>query len=336
MWHDCTSGFGEMLRLCLSGSAVIAALGPIYETDPASDLLFPFRRSAGESGWKISEERDLAPDHIIQEAMRLRSELACTRLSSMADRHEDLVRWSRAGLVLEIARRRGINVRGLGTLHPNWKLKGTVTERFGCDPLRLGSMTFNPLSLGPEQRGLIVPSTLSVDREVCVLDFKGMDMCSMISVIPGLGELFVGSEDHHQRTADLAGLSRDEAKQAFLSWAYGSSLPGSPEVSKRLSDRFPMVKRFTGGLAFGEFPRIVQRTSSRAFRAALSEALPLLLSESLVPMFTVHDELVVDRDRSSPLEELVSALESGATRAIGSRYVIRCQSGDTYATAKGQ
>ena len=337
VWHDCRTGFGEMLRLTLSDHDVIAAHGPIYVDDPAASLFEPFQRSARETGW-ICDEATLAPSSFLERARKLRDD-ALSMASGLDSIRVDLVDWARAGLVLEIARRRGVRVKGRGLMQPTWRLRGTVTGRFGCDPVRGENpdgttWVFNPLSLGPDDRPRIVPS--DAVREIAVLDFRGMDVCSMISIVPGLAEVYDGHPDPHQRTAELTGLSRANAKQGFLSWAYGASFAAQPDVGRAFDATFPSIRSFTRGLAFGDFPRMVQMTSAVAFRSALSRALPLLVGERYIPMFVVHDELTVD---VSPvgldkIDALVSVLEQGARDRIGVRYHVGISTGYTYEEAK--
>lgn len=336
IWHDCRTGFGDMLRRALVDRPVIAALGPIYDKDPAEDLLAPFHRSSRETGWTL-EESGSVPESFLERARTLRTaaiDVVGARLESL---HADLIDWARAGLVLEIARRRGIEVAGRGMMRPNWKLNGTVTGRFGCEPVHGKdsegrSWAFNPLSLGPDDRWRIRPS--DAIREIAVLDFRGMDVCSMISIVPGLFEIYNGHPDPHQRTAELTGLTREEAKLGFLSWAYGAAL--EPRLIDAFVKAFPPVRQFTRGMEHGDFPRMVQMTSALAFRAALSRALPLLVTENHIPMFAVHDELTID---SSPLgldriDSVVKALESGASDRIGVPYRVGVSTGYTYADAK--
>jgi hypothetical protein len=330
-----------MLRRALRGIPVIAGFGPIYETDPGEVLLAPFRRSAIESGWEGLEESGLAPDSVLGAVREMRS----TAVDSFGDRlleeHGDLVDWARAGLVLEVARRHGVNVIRRGLLRPNWRLRGTVTGRFGVEPLRGfdrvsgRNWVFNPLSLGPDDRPLIRASDAC--RQVAVLDFRGMDVCSMVSIVPGLAEIYAGHDDPHQRTADLTGLTRAAAKQGFLSWAYGASFAAMPEVGRAFDVTFPSVKAFTRGMDHGDFPRMVQMTSALAFRAALSRALPMLVGMHHLPMFVVHDELVVDCSELGldMIGGLVSELESGASERVGVSYRVGVSTGYTYGEAKG-
>jgi len=350
VWHDCRSGFGEMLRRALLGSPVIAALGPLYHVDPAEAIVAPFARSAVETDWIITSEQ-LVPLETMERVRALRDS-ECIRSFDRLKQGgsplwfeggsqvvSDLVHWARAGLVLEIAHLRGINVLERGLLHPIWKLRGTATGRFGVEPAR-GTCpdgtrwTFNPLSLGPDDRIRIRPN--GPDRKICVIDFRGMDVCSMISLVPGLSETYAGSTDHHQRTSELTGLSRDDAKLYFLSWAYGASL--SRSISDVFDRTFPMVREFIRGMEHGEFPRTVQAVSSLAFRSALSEALPLLVGDDVVPMFTVHDELVIDCNAVGleSVPGLIIALETGASNRIGVPYRVGLSSGQTYDEAKSK
>lgn len=333
VWHDCRTGFGDMLRSALLDIPVIAAHGPIYEKDPAEEILAPFRRSAAQTDW-VLEEIQLAPKEILEKARLVRTKEVERLLGEFSSDLDVLYDWSRAGLVLEIARRWGVNVFARGILHLNWKLKGTVTGRFGCDSIKDQNWMFNPLSLGPDDRWRIEPRDF--DRHIVVLDFKGMDVCSMISIVPGLAEIYDGYPDPHLRTAEITGLSRENAKQGFLSWAYGASFAAFPKIGKAFDDSFPFVKSFTKNKSHGDFARKVQETSARAFRAALSRALPLLVTEDHIPMMAVHDELSIDSkiDSMNSIDKIVCALESGASDRIGVPYRIGMQTGSNYEEAK--
>lgn len=330
-----------MLRRALTNQSIIAAFGPIYNIDPAAGLMAVFHRTAHETGWSC-EEDGLVPDPVLDRARNLRTAAVRTASERLEVVHDDLVDWARAGLVLEVARRHGIHVIGRGILRPNWRLNGTVTGRFGCESTRGNdgkSWSFNPLSIGPDDRMRIRPSDAC--RNIAVLDFSGMDVCSMISIVPGLSRIYDGSWDMHQRTADLTGLPRHIAKQSFLAWAYGSSIES--DVMGKFNETFVPIREFVSGLEHGDFPRMVQMTSAVAFRAALSRALPLLVSNDMIPMFSVHDELTIDcsdmglsalRVRDGTGEGLADALESGASKRIGVPYHVNVSVGYTYEEAK--
>ncbi|HEU5118651.1 MAG TPA: hypothetical protein VFT74_18785 [Isosphaeraceae bacterium] len=329
--HDVRGSFGELLREALSGRTIGVALGPLYQEDPASELLRPFRRSAIEAGYSgLLSDEELAPDEVLEKARTARSAAIWGKDVGPLDEFDD---WARAGLVLEIARRRGIHVGGRGVLHVDWRLNATVTGRFGAETVRGHGWAFNPLSMGPEDRKRVWPSDHT--RQVAVLDFKAMDVCSMIAVVPGLAELFMGHPDPYQRVADVTGLSRDTAKLTFLTWAYGGVV--DPHVLGRLHQHFRPVHEFTKELPHGDFPRMVQTVSAIAFRAALSKALPLLTGIDYIPMFTVHDELTIDVSERAVgrVSEVAEAMSSGATDRIGFPYRVGVSTGYTYAEAKG-
>jgi hypothetical protein len=246
------------------------------------------------------------------------------------------VEWTRAGLVLEVCRRRGVRVRGHGTVHVPWRLKGTVTGRFGVEPVRIsGDRLFNPMIIPTDDRWTVVPS--APGRSIVVLDFMAMDLCSLVSLLPGLyerlkGNFFSGIRISHGVIADHLNVEADVAKRELFVHAYGGRSPLAAEFDRH----FPEISEARRSLDHGDMARVVQETSAIAFRAALSRALPLLLGDDVMPMFTVHDELVLDvgPDTDPAILKLCCELEDGATERIGVPYGVRCSSGSSYAEAK--
>lgn len=330
VFHSVREDFGDLLRMALRDEKAVAALGPLYEDDPAADLLRPFVRSMHETGWAVHAEGMLAPDEVLARAKVLRDEVGAKINWSSA---QDLIEWTRAGLVLEIARRRGVRFAGRGLIHFDWKMRGTVTGRFGCETHRsVGGWSANPLTLNIDERRRIVAS--DAVRSVVVLDFKAMDVCSMTAIVPGLGEIMEGHPDPYSRVAELTGLSRDKAKLSFLTWAYGGVV--EPYILDELWRCFRPISDFTKHLDHGQFPRMVQTVSAQAFRAGLSMALPKLVGELWIPMFCVHDELALDTSEwgLDRIKEVQSALEIGASQTIGAPYRVGVSAGYTYEEAK--
>ena len=330
VYHSVGSDFLELIRRALGDLNSIVAYGPIYDEDPAHELAAPFLRSAKETGWKPTIN-DIVPDSVASRMDSLR--LDALKYFAYDDR-DDLYDWTRSALVLEIATRAGIRVLSQGTIHPKWRLNATETGRFGVESTRLISGgTFNPMSLPKNLRERIVASDHT--RMVAVLDFRAMDVCSMIALIPGLRKMFADHPDPHQRVAEITGLQRSEAKISFLTWAYGGVV--DPHILDVLSRNFRCITAITHGLPHGDFARAVQRLSARAFRAGLSRALPLLVDGHLLPMFTVHDELTLDVSEigQTMLTNISKALEEGASQRIGSQYIVgRAKTGYTYEAAK--
>lgn len=332
VYHALDDSFIPALSLALRDRPVVVALGPIYEVDPAAELLAPFRRSELETGWSCVHA--LAPDWVWEKARELRRAAAARELLFETG-VRDLVDWTRAGLVLELARVRGIQVKGRGLLHVRWRLRGTVTGRFGTEPVRVADWTFNPLSLGPDDRWRVVPRAAC--RRIAVLDFRAMDLCSMVSVVPGLAARYVGQEDLHFHTAaTLYGAVpppevRDEVKRETFVYAYG----GHSSLERKFSYHFPELD-FLRRMPQGEAGRRVQAQSALAFRAALARALPLLAGDHVVPLFTVHDELALDysETHSDALAVVAKALEEGASQRIGVPYRVGVSIGTSYEEAK--
>lgn len=321
--HDVRGSFGELLRMALTGVPVAVAHGPIYEDDPATEVLAPFARSAQESGWGFDEL--ILPAWTIERARSLREAevwQALWKASDIPDFMVEVDRWTRAGLVLEIASRWGIP-RITGRVHPKWKLRGTVTGRFGIE----AGSKFNPMVIPEDERHTVVASPGYV---LDVIDFNAMDLRSMISLIPDMVQWYEDAEDLHQRTADIMDIDREEAKHEIFVHAYG----GRSKYHDRFCVRMPYLSELLAG-EHGDGARRVQAQSARAFRGALSEALPLLVSEEVRPLFTVHDEVVLEIHNQTGDHGVYRALERGAEKVTGVPYRVKARLGHTYKECKG-
>lgn len=330
IFHDVGPDFSWLLRQALAGSPVAVAHGPIYDPDPAATVYAPYVRSARESGWtNVLDEEAFAPRWVEEEANALRSEAVRAYLDAGGDLVE-VDRWTRAGLVLEIASRWGVPMTSGGRLRVDWRLRGTVTGRFG---IREGS-PFNPLVIPRKDRARVKASR---GRHLATVDFRAMDVCSMVSLVPGLAAKYEDAEDPHARTAELVGLpDRDTAKKEIFVYAYGGETPHAPAFNRAL----PEIREFTLKMQHGEFPRMVQSISARAFRAGLSSALPMLVTGDVRPIFTVHDELTLEIDngvRNQGKEVFVGmAMAGGATKAVGVQYRCTSKTGQTYEDCKAE
>jgi hypothetical protein len=323
VFHSVREDFGPLMRSAFKivEKPAIAALGPIYD-DPAAAVLAPFIRSAKEAGFDPDSVRVLAPKWALEKAQMLRATSVLEWGATASERSwDDVHDWTRAGLVLEIASRLGIPLRNGTKVHVRWKLKGTVTGRFGVEH---GS--FNPLTISREHRSRIVAD--GPGRDVVALDFRAMDLCSIISLFPALQDRYAGAEDPHARTADLVGIDREVAKKELFVFAYG----GHSSYQSQFSERLPELVPVRGA----DLARRVQEKSALAFRAGLSRALPHLFGGHVRPMFTVHDELVLDveRDHIRDVDLVIQALEQGASERNGVPYSVGMKVGRDYAEAK--
>lgn len=319
VYHSVRDDFWPLITAVVrTGSKpAVAALGPIYPVDPAADTLAPFIRSAEQAGFDPGMKH-LTPDWVDEKVRFLReSTFSLWGLDASEQDWRDAHDWTRAGLALELASRHGIPLRNGSRVHVRWKMRGTVTGRFGVEQ---GS--WNPLTIPERDRDRIIPS--DPKRWVAVLDFKAMDACSLVSLFPSLEDRYGGTDDLHARTAELIGVDRDVAKKELFVFAYGGRSP----YEERFSRNLPEVLAARGA----DLARRVQETSAIAFRAGVSRALPLLYGEDVRPMFAVHDELVLDVV-SSPLPVLV-ALEQGASERIGRPYTVGMRMGKDYSEAK--
>lgn len=329
VYHSVSEDFSVLIRAALAGQSTFVGLGPIYGEDPASSILAPLIRSAREAGLdpdKMSPT-ELFSDSAIRRATASRTS-AVVSWSNEALEHDwtDVCHWTRAGLVLEVSRRRGVPTK-TGRKHVRWKMRGTVTGRFGVEP----GGKFNPLVIPKDERSNVCPGK---GRSVAVIDFKAMDLASMISLAPGLKERYMGAEDLHQRTADILGIDRDHAKREVFVHAYGGNSSYKREFERHLPEL-----RYIRGTTFeeaGANARLVQKTSATAFKAGLARALPLLVEEAVCPMFTVHDELALDilSGHEADAAEVAKALSDGASERIGVPYTTGMTIGSDYSEAK--
>ncbi len=336
--HSVRTDFGDLLREALKGNVVYSAMGPIYEIDPGAERLAPFIRSATEVGLDhdIMAPSCLAPENVWSRVNTLRREEVERWIVRETVHWKDVEDWTRAGLVLEVASRLGISLQ-LGTrAHVKWKMKGTVTGRFGVEP---GG--FNPMVISREKpekseerknalwRSRVVPS--APGRYIVVIDFRAMDLSSMVSVVPGLRDRYQDTTDLHARTAELVGIERDAAKLELFVHGYG----GHSAYAKQFEKHLPELS-WLRNKPHGEGARLVQRTSATAFKAALSNALPLLVGDDIRPMFTVHDELTLDvlYESMEKVKKVTKALEVGASERIGMPYTVGVKVGRDYAEAK--
>lgn len=317
--HSVREDFGQLMRAALHGNIVYAANGPIYSVDPAESALAPFVRSAKESGRDpdMLSIIELVPPQLVEKITLLRRDA----VAAWNGDWQNVEQWTRAGLVLETASRRGVSFRDGTTAHVKWKMRGTTTGRFGVE-----HGGFNPMVIPRDKRSCIVPSDR--ERAVVVIDFRSMDLSSMVSVVPGLADKYIGCEDLHARTAELVGIDRDVAKKELFVHAYG----GHSSYAKRFEERLPELTARKGA----DLARLVQTTSATAFKAGLSKALPLLVGDSVRPMFTVHDELTLDvlTDALPTVKHVSKAMEDGASERIGVTYRTESTVGRDYAEAK--
>lgn len=338
IYHDLRGSFGRVLEASLRGHKVAVANGPLYDVDPATALIEPFMRSAKQTGWKIDAEEQLAPPHVLKMSSHLRVAAAKQQYEAMSSSSRDMILddWARAGVVLEIASRRGVRLRELGVANVRWKLKSTVTGRFGAEMFRgPGGWTFSPLTIAATDRWRLVPN--GVGRRLVSLDFKGMDIWSMLAVVPGMAAKYKGCTDPHVTTGrillghDPSPGERDILKQQIFVHAYG----GSSQLREAFEEKLPELG-FLRAMRDGAGARLIQTTSALAFRAALATAMPNLVHDDVRPVIAVHDELVLDvLDGHEELAERVRCdLETGAKNRLGQPYQVGASWGSSYEECK--
>lgn len=314
--HDLSDfdSFSILMKRALENQNIGVALGPLYDKDPAVSIIEAFKRSATESNWNCTPAQ-MFPEEV-------NSRIKSIREAAVANIVDDITlnQWARAGLVLEIASIYGINI-GIRKIHPRWKLNGTVTGRFGCSTEQIVSAWdnemwyFSPLTIPEAKRNLIVPS--SKDRRIATIDFNGIDVCSMFAIAKSVPKEYEDCDDIHRATAkilfetnDPTDLNRDVSKIEIFKYAYG----GHTEYMNLFAKKLAQLSMFRD-MPPGEAGKLVQSVSAIAFRAALSKALPSLTSLDVKPMFTVHDELVLDysRGHEDKVLEVSKQMELGAT-----------------------
>lgn len=329
-YHSVRGSTTPLLKASLTGEGdcsrnVIACLGPIYENDPAAEVMAPFYRSLREIGVIDPEEVSLhavAPDPVLRRAHEKRWKWVEWWENEMSPQElADAVDWTRAGLVLEIASRLGIPLREGTKAHVRWRMRGTVTGRFGVE-----SGGFNPLVIPRDQRRRVVPD--GPDRSIVALDFRAMDLCSMLSLFTALRPRYEGTTDLHERTAELVGVNRDVAKKELFVYAYGGHSSYEREFQRALPELDP--------LRGPDLAREIQKRSATAFKAGLSRALPLLFNGEVRPLFAVHDELTLDAlsERLDDAAGVAKAMEQGASDRMGVAYSVGMQVGRSYEEAK--
>lgn len=257
----------------------------------------------------------------------------------------EIIERTGAELVLLTCERTGFIYDGK-LVHPRYNLKGTRTERYTIEP-----GTFNFMGIKSEKRGLLKARP---GRSLIVLDFNAIDGRSIVSLHPDspknlrwcqgdfyammFQELFGKHPDHDERQA---------LKLAFTRYCYRTSVSKvPPELDALFSEKMPWIEELRKqnhdpdfhdheghGLALK-----AQTKSSRTFNGALFEAVGLLCTDdrSYDPLFTVHDELVVevDDDKVGLAADLASTLEVGAYETSGVMHVVRFKVGKDYAQCK--
>lgn len=329
-YHSVRDDWHSLIDEFVSGDGrAIAALGPVYDNDPARETLAPFYRSLDEVGITsaVSDET-LAPEQTMKKVRDLRiAEVNWWTDNYLDQDFRDAVDWTRAGLVLEIASGLGIPLKEGSKAHVKWKMRGTVTGRFGVEP---GG--FNPLVIPRDQRDRIIPSEKG--RSIFVLDFRAMDLCSILSIHSGIRSRYDGANDLHARTAEITGLDRDVAKRELFVYTYGGRSPHHELFEQRI----PELKMFRGSnhMEASANAQLIQSRSALAFRAGLSRTLPKFFGSNIRPLFAVHDELTLDAlsDDEFGVRSVADALEEGASERMGVPYSVGMSFGRTYAEAK--
>lgn len=283
----------------------------------------PILTMPGEKALELFDRRRRRAMHVVGDMTEVELASSCDRTA--------------AKLVLLECERRGFLWEGQLT-KPKFNLGTSKTGRFGC-------VGFNVMSIKKDTRSKLEARP---GHALVSFDFKSIDGRSVVALSEE-GRVRYGSEpdvygaifaDVYDRPADDE--SRAQFKLDFFQYAYGpcskfksdhigylnGALPWVEELREKLYD--PNVHDHIGqGLAWE-----AQRMSSRAFNAGLRNSLSILCcSKELHPLFTVHDELLIELDMDHPdsIWPLRDKLEEGASEATGVKHVVKLKTGRTYA-----
>lgn len=332
-----------LLSEALKNNYIGAALGTLYEVDPAANIISAFENSAKQTGYKIAS----IPEDVLKRVKTIRSNVA--NISTLDS--SILNEWTRSGLILSLCK---TNINGFGFVKNRWRLKGTSTGRFGCESVNIFSVFrsgldpvvcfdindwkyFSPLAIPKNKRKYIIP--FSSKDKLAVIDFSSFDLFSMMSIVPGLKERYESFggplhqiENLYTLTSELVfgnSSKKDFMKTDLFTYVYG----GNSRFADVFEKRIPELAKFRSDNA----GKIVQQVSATAFRAALSNALPHIVSNGINPVFTVHDELVLNYSEYSEnkLNDIKLAMEKGASQRIGVPYRTKIKiNGNSYEEVK--
>lgn len=283
----------------------------------------PILTMPGSKALELFDRRRFVALHTIREMSEVELAAACDRTA--------------AKLVLLECERRGFMWEGELT-KPKFNLSTSKTGRFSC-------VGFNVMSIKKDKRHALEARP----RYALVsFDFKSIDGRSVVALSEE-GRARYGSEPdvYSAIAADVYEMQvddemRERFKIDFFQYAYGpysafrsdhvgylcGRLPWVEELREKLYDE-KIHDHMGQGLAWE-----AQRMSSRAFNAGLRNSLPILCcSNDLHPLFTVHDELLIELDMDHPdaIWPLRDKLEAGASEATGVKHVVKLKTGRTYA-----
>lgn len=135
---------------------------------------------------------------------------------------------------------------GYGRVHPSYKQHGTVSGRLSCaDPNMQQLPRDSPI------KSLFLPEP---GYELWEIDFRNIELrlAAVYSKDPNLLEIFKAEGDVHQLTADLVGISRQDAKMVNFLVTF---LGGAELLASKLNKPVSVTTRFVKGFK-ESYPRI--------------------------------------------------------------------------------
>lgn len=323
-YHSIRQNQYEVFNDLKNNKNFIVCSGPVYKTDPAASLIEPFIKSCEISNYKFDES--IIPKGIQQSFNDNRK--SYIEKSINQNDINNLLNWSLYAAVLENAYINGVSV-GINKLHVDYVLNNTITSRDGY----VTTHDFNPHFITNEFSHYIKPSDYL--RNVVILDFKAMDVFSMMTLFPSVSKFFEDTNDPYSVISSMCSIERKEAKISFLKWAYGGKI--SSDIEVKFINNFNEIFECSRKLQHGEFARTVQTVSSIIFRASIaSVAKELIFSKHFIPMFTIHDSIILDTSDYGieNIKTVIDKMEQKTFTESGIKYRISLNCGYTYFEAK--
>lgn len=348
----------DLLTGCRYDSLWRAALSVLGPGHPATVALAPFEESASACHRAaalcgIDDVRRTLPQWLSDglwsrrkaAGIALRDEVA--RVDPGARERHDRLRPVHLALVR--MERNGVPLDGRVDTTTRYDPVGGRTERIA---IRRG---LNTMSIPKGESRRKIRSRLGDAGRIVSLDFNAIDLRCIVSRVPEMVPLYAGCDDFHARTHELVSgrPPTDDERRMMKSLTY-PMLYGGPfgadSYSEKLRYLFTPIVEFRRRLhaekpeehAGATLAIFAQTLSSRAFKAALVAAdIEMLgLDGQVLPIFPVHDELVLDVSvagcrgsalgRVNALKMIVKEMESAAAAAAGIECKVVVASGPSY------
>lgn len=246
-----------------------------------------------------------------------------------------------AEIILCDCERRGFRV-GEEYVYPQFNFNRSKTGRFTATTSYLkNGQPFNCMSIHKEKRALVLPRP---GMMMATFDMNAIDARSIVSRSPEASERFGQSEDVYSAIyksitgSDPSAEERAQFKSDFYPNVYAANRPDNEFTQKtkwidELRETFINENARDKGHSISLW---AQEESTKTFCAAISSAFKLLMSTDVYPMFTVHDELVVEYmiGREEILDFIKNKMEDGASRFSGIKQIVKYKTGKSYQECK--